>query len=87
MKKKIFKYVLETTDRQLVEMPIGCTILHVASVNDQICLWVRVNPEARKVVRIFYVFPTGREFDIDRATYVGTAVGHAVWHVYDAGIV
>ena len=32
-------------------MPFGAIPLHVASVNDVVCLWVQVKPEAMKVMR------------------------------------
>lgn len=45
--KMIFKYPLELTDRQEIEVPIVCQILSVQVQGRVICLWALVETELR----------------------------------------
>lgn len=86
----IYKYTLDVENVQIIEMPKGAVLLHVASVNDSICLWAQVDPEAPMVKRRFGLGGTGKGF-IEHAGdggYVGCAItmrGLHVWHVFDYG--
>lgn len=83
----IYKYVLDVEDEQQLPMPKGATILHVASVSDQVTLWALVDPDAPVVNRKFVIHGTGHDVT-EPDQYVGTAItmnGRLVWHVFDRG--
>lgn len=88
MNEQIYKYTLETeSGGQFLTMPTGAKILHVQSVNDQICVWVKVKASAKESVsRVFYVVATGEVVNLpSSAKFVGTAVtmgGRLACHVF-----
>lgn len=90
---KIYKYELEITDTQTVQMQEGAYFLHVDNQGDKLCLWAEVNLENEMVDEEFVIIGTGHEVpfsdDINgedecSLDYVGTAVmpNGLVWHVY-----
>ena len=46
--KKIYKYRIEVTDDQNIEMPVGAKILTVQTQNGVPCIWAMVDPNAEK---------------------------------------
>lgn len=87
---KIFKYTLEPESRQVVELPRGATILSVGAdvhMEDNLCLWALVDPDAHPEVRVIRIHGTG--YDVvtpERLTYIGTAIMRSlsfVWHVFE----
>lgn len=85
---KIFKYPLELTDSQIIDMPKGAEILCVQNQRGNLCLWAEVNPEAAMTKRKIELHGTGNEIGLgDPGFYIGTAQwGDAfVWHIYDKG--
>lgn len=82
----IYKYTLSSEPGpECVTMPAGAVLLHVAAVNDVVCLWATVDPDAAPAKRALYLAGTGHD---PRGEYVGTAVtlnGRLVWHVFDLG--
>jgi hypothetical protein len=95
MTEKIFKYELWPTDEQIIGMPGGAQLLHVAFQDNDLMLWAKVNPEAPIVGRTIYIYGIGHEIDPSKpARYVGTAFQKTfsdgleaafVWHVFDGG--
>lgn len=89
----IYKYTLPGQQGAFdLNMPEGALVLHVASVNDVVCLWARVKPDATIVTRTFAVVGTGEAMEKASAlgSHVGTAVtlnGQLTWHVFDLGVV
>lgn len=89
----IYKYTLPGEQGAFdLKMPEGATVLHVASVNDVVCLWIRVKPDAPIVARTFAVVGTGESMEKAAAlgAHIGTAVtlnGQLTWHVFDLGVV
>lgn len=87
----IYKYVLDIDDEQTLTIPAGGTILHIESVNDSVCMWVRVNDSSPLVPRRFAILGTGHTIPKDvllKGKFIGTAVtvnGRLVWHVFDLG--
>jgi len=86
--KIVWKYPIEVTDLQEVEMPQGSRILSVQvqkklavvgtgppkSVYDP-CIWALVNTEERKMIRrLFRIYGTGKPVDepVESLNYVGT---------------
>ncbi len=89
MAEAIWKFEIETTDRQIVEMPIGAKILTVQTQNGCPCLWAVVNPDAKKVLRGIEVFGTGHPMPAvegERREYIGTyqlSNGMFIFHVFE----
>lgn len=89
----IWKYKLQITDEQEVEMPAFADILTVQKGQDEddIFLYAIVNPEAEKETREILIFGTGNplpsdvHFDVN-CVYIGTVQTHnhnLVWHVFE----
>ena len=71
--------------RVTLDLPRGAVVVHVAAQNDMPTIWVRLDPGAPKVLRMYEVFATGEPVPGD-AAYCGTAhtVGGAlVWHIFE----
>lgn len=87
----IYKYIIPVeTQHCVLAIPEGATILHVESVNDQVCMWMCVDPNAPLVDRGIGVMTTGAELPdtVAKGTFIGTAVtlsGRVVYHLFDLG--
>lgn len=87
--KTIYKYPLEITDRQEIEMPREARILAVQVQNNVPCLWAVVDTELPLKERIFDTFGTGNPVDnyINYThNYIGTYQvrgGSLVFHVFE----
>ncbi len=87
--KSIWKYSLELTDRQELEMPEGAWILSVQMQCNNICLWVAVNTEVQKKKRVIYIVGTGHNVGhLHRSLhrFIGTVQmrgGALVWHIFE----
>jgi len=65
------------------DVPEGAQLLHVHEQNGIPCVWMRVDPSARKERRCFQAIGTGQQFSA-RYIYLGTAhCGSLVWHVFE----
>lgn len=89
MNHVIYKYPLEVTDRQDVEMPQGAKILSVQTQGEVVCLWALVDKQREIVRRKIRILGTGHEHEESYTSgYIGTtqqANGALVWHVFDEG--
>lgn len=87
MSKKIFKYQLETTDVQQVEMPQGAEILCIQTQNETPCIWALVEPNATVTKRAFEIFGTGHNVpENGNRKYIGTYQlmgGGLVFHCFE----
>lgn len=89
MEKTIWKFKLETTDNQEIEMPIGAEILTVQTQGENPYLWALVDPEAEKETRTFEVFGTGHPIHCDMGVsrnHISTYQlqgGSLVFHVFE----
>jgi hypothetical protein len=87
--KRIWKFELETTDRQTVAMPENAEILTVQTQNETPCIWAIVEPENKKVRRVFEIFGTGNQVNCNEDTernYIGTyqlRQGSLVFHLFE----
>ena len=87
MLMKIFKYPLEVTDTQIIEMPQDATILCVQVQHTVPCIWAAVDENAKRFSRTIYTVGTGHSMNkipLD-AQYVGTYQienGMLVFHVW-----
>lgn len=87
MSKTIWKFPLEITDRQEVEMPQGACILSVQMNGGRPCLWALVDPEKPSEKFVLFIYGTGRPVDANGKAYVGTFQVRGmleiyVWHVF-----
>ena len=88
MTKRIFKYPLQITDEQTVEMPLEAIILCVQIQQEEPCLWALVDPTlpstTRRKIRII---GTGQPiFDVDKLIYIDSIQqlgGKFMWHVFE----
>ena len=82
----IWKFNLEITDEQVLEMPVGSRLLKVDMQQEVPCLWAAVNPEAQKQPVKIRVIGTGHQIpDYKYLTHIDTfqmAGGSLVWHVF-----
>jgi len=82
----IWKYELEITDEQVIEIPRLSTILSVANQGGKLCLWVEVDPSQRTVARHFLIVGTGHPITVDAnlRRFIGSVlIGPFVWHVFE----
>lgn len=90
MSFSIWKFPLEITDSQAVEMPQDARILSVQLQNDTVTLWAVVMPKKRRVNRLIRIAGTGHNIDDvveSMFAYLGTVQDGRglVWHVFDTG--
>jgi hypothetical protein len=85
--KTVWKYELEITDKQIIQMPTEAEPLYVGWQHKRLCVWMLVDPATLLTQRIVRVVGTGHpvtweEYDLQ---YAGTAVDDQlgfVWHVW-----
>jgi hypothetical protein len=86
--KTIYKYSLTITDRQVVKLPQGATILSVKEVRGELALYALVSPDPTIKVGavVIRIFGTGNPIDTDfDGLYFLDSVPMSdgyVWHVY-----
>lgn len=85
----VWKYALEATDWQTIEMPGGAEVLTVQVQHGEPVLWALVDPDNELMERTFRMAGTGHRnlayFGLGR--YVGTFQledGGLVFHVWEA---
>jgi len=85
-KLQVWKYSLDVTDRQDIEMPAGAIPLHVGVQRGVVCVWCEVDPTMPKVPTQVRIVGTGHAFEKDRQEkHVGTFEldnGSLIFHVY-----
>jgi hypothetical protein len=91
--RTVWKFPLEVTDWQEIEMPQDAEILHVGdqspatSPRRTLEVWALVDPNNPRVARKFAIHGTGHPVT-EGGTHIGsiiTAGGALVWHVFDHG--
>lgn len=87
MAKKIFKYTLEITPHQTLELPKGSTILSVANQYERLVLYVSVDTEETNNTSEVdvYILNTGDSLNAHTNEFIGTVLfhdGEYVAHVY-----
>ncbi len=85
--KTIYKYPIEATDSQDVEMPKGAKIIKTDTQDGKICLWAVIDPNETKVEQVtIKVAGTGHPIEEDKLDYIGTVQqwgGKLVWHIFE----
>ena len=85
--KTIWKFPVEITDYQTIEMPANAQILAVQMQGSTPQLWAIVHPEAQVEKRYFRVYGTGHRVD-QVGNFIGTFQMHGgslVWHMFEVG--
>ena len=83
--KTIWKYPLEITDQQFVEVPEGSELLTVQMQNGTPQLWVKCDNNKPKVFKRIRIYGTGHKLWADDETYLATFQvydGDLVFHVF-----
>lgn len=85
----IWKYKLETTDTQYIQMPKNSKLLTVQVQNGEPCLWCLVEDIDYLVAREIRIVGTGHSIEDNfNGTYIGTYQmfeGMGVFHVFNMG--
>ena len=85
---EIWKFELEVTDEQTIEMPLDAEILTVQVQHGVPCIWVAVVPTNLKVKRGIRIAGTGHTL-LTTNGYIGTFQmmgGNLMFHVIDQGV-
>jgi|21_taG_2_1085346.scaffolds.fasta_scaffold22647_3 hypothetical protein len=90
MSQAVWKYPLQVTDEQIIEVPVGAEPLKAEMQNDELCLWMLVNPEVSTVKKKVHVHGTGHPVSdfVTRSDYVDSFMLHdgaLVFHVFVTG--
>lgn len=86
---KIFKYELEPTDQQILQLPYGAQILDIQVQGGAPFVWAMVNPDAKLADRKFVTVGTGHEIKdgyLESLKYIGTyqiSGGVLIFHVFE----
>jgi hypothetical protein len=86
MTQRIFKYPLQITDEQHIEIPGQPIFLSAQFQGDQLCLWALVFPDNPKVLHTFRIVGTGHPLPDDMGFHIGTVQQPGmplVWHVFE----
>lgn len=81
---RIFKYPLQATDRQLVNLPKGAELLTVQMQHGQPCLWALVDERQPTEDRAIMIYGTGHPINT-LGKYLGTFQmdgGALVFHAF-----
>ena len=82
----IWKFPLETTDYQTVQIPQGGEILCAQMQAETLCLWALVDPKVPLKNRHIRIFGTGHPVTGEHLDYIGTYQingGSLVFHVFE----
>ncbi len=81
----IWKYELEITDRQVINMPAHAAVLCVQMQYGKPCLWAQVNQNDSKIDRVFEIYAPGHPMETGVLRgYIGTIqTGSLVFHVFE----
>jgi hypothetical protein len=82
---RIYKYPLDITDVQYLEMPTGAKLLSAGYQGATLCLWAHVNPDAKAVLREVHICGTGHACHSGSMNHIDTVIDDVglVWHVFD----
>lgn len=87
--KKIWKYPLEVTDKQSINVPEDAEFMCIQIQHGEPCLWVKCDPDATKNYIVLNTYGTGHTIENDeRDFYIGTyqlSGGNLVFHVFGEG--
>lgn len=82
--KTIWKYEISPCCK--IQVPKNGKVLTVQVQRNQPCLWILVDPNAKKEVRKFVTYGTGHEIKYENGKYIGTFQidnDNLVFHVFE----
>lgn len=68
----IWKFPLALAGTQMVVMPKGATVVHVAEQFGKPCIWAIVDERAEREERTFIILGTGTSFDANQLSHLGS---------------
>lgn len=86
MAETIWKKVLEVTNFQRIEVPVGAEFLIAREQHGDVCVWYKCDPEASLEKRGIFIYGTGHMIDPVSMRYLGSAYlanGNLVLHVFE----
>lgn len=87
--RTIYKYPIKIEDEQVIQVPVGATILSVQVQKEQPCVWIAVDTAQSVHARRLYLVGTGQPCQhVNGCKYVGTFQiqnGNLVFHLFDFG--
>lgn len=87
--KRIYKYPIQITDEQIIQMPENAEILHVNIQHNQAFIWAMIDPEEDEEDVEIRVYGTGHPVqECKELSYLGTVFiqnGDLVFHVFKVG--
>ena len=85
--RTIWKYELDITDSQTLEMPINADILTVQIQRETAQLWALVNPELSKENRYIQIYGTGHnvteDLDLKYISTIQLQSGDLIFHIFE----
>jgi len=85
--RTIWKVELAISDRQVIILPKGSTILTTQMQRGIPCLWAIVDPTELQEERHICVIGTGHEIEDSKIlSYIGTCqqfYGELIWHIFE----
>jgi hypothetical protein len=84
--RTIWKYTLDATNEQIIQMPRGARVLSCAMQHGELCIWAFSVGQTILVDRTVQIRGTGHSADgVDAKDFVGTVLmhgGNLVFHVF-----
>lgn len=85
--KRVYKYPVEISDIQTINLPLGAQILSVQVQNGSPYIWACVNPSADSEPRRFRLYGTGHNIECNNLLkHIGTFQlfgGRLVYHLFE----
>ena len=83
MSHRIWKYPLEITDRQVINLPAGAWELSVLTAGERLFLYALVDPDQPTEDMTIRIVGTGNPVEQDPGFFIGTvSMPPHVWHVF-----
>lgn len=82
----VYKYQLQDTLQQTVNLSVGAKILSVHEQYGSLCLWALVDADLPTSPRVIEIYGTGHVVPAGKREFIGTVVtmgGRLVWHVFE----
>lgn len=83
MNRTIWKFQLDISSWQDIDMPEGAEPISAAMQDGVLCVWAKVNPDAPRVSKVFAIIATGATLP-PNGNFIATVHDHPyVWHVFE----
>jgi len=81
--KTVFKYPIEITEHQQIEMPSGSELRYIdIDPNGVPCIWAVVNTDSPIILADIYIYGTGHPIPAGRNYLKSFQQGSKVYHVF-----